>query len=61
MLARIPNEVKKRDITGGLPRVADYLKRDAKRCGYFGGNTGIVSFGKETKGKHSHENHGSRW
>jgi DNA-directed RNA polymerase subunit beta' len=52
-LARIPTEVSKtRDITGGLPRVADLFEaRKPKESSILAEITGTVSFGKETKGK----------
>ena len=52
-LARIPQESSKtRDITGGLPRVADLFEaRKPKECAILTECSGIVSFGKETKGK----------
>ena len=53
MLARIPVEGQKtRDITGGLPRVAELFEaRSPKDKGALAEITGTVSFGKETKGK----------
>jgi DNA-directed RNA polymerase subunit beta' len=53
VLARIPMEGQKtRDITGGLPRVAELFEaRSPKDAGMLAENTGTVSFGKETKGK----------
>jgi DNA-directed RNA polymerase subunit beta' len=53
VLARIPQEGSKtRDITGGLPRVADLFEaRKPKDPAILAEITGIVSFGKETKGK----------
>ncbi|WP_448566048.1 DNA-directed RNA polymerase subunit beta' [Thalassotalea ganghwensis] len=52
-LARIPQESSKtRDITGGLPRVADLFEaRKPKLPAILAEKTGIISFGKETKGK----------
>jgi DNA-directed RNA polymerase subunit beta' len=52
-LARIPVEGQKtRDITGGLPRVAELFEaRTPKDKGILAEITGTVSFGKETKGK----------
>ena len=52
-LARIPQESSKtRDITGGLPRVADLFEaRRPKEPAILAETSGIVSFGKETKGK----------
>jgi DNA-directed RNA polymerase subunit beta' len=53
VLARIPVEGQKtRDITGGLPRVAELFEaRTPKDLGALAEQTGTVSFGKETKGK----------
>ena len=53
VLARIPQEsAKTRDITGGLPRVAELFEaRAPKDAGMLAEYTGTVSFGKETKGK----------
>jgi DNA-directed RNA polymerase subunit beta' len=53
VLARIPQESSKtRDITGGLPRVADLFEaRKTKDPAILAEATGIISFGKETKGK----------
>ena len=53
VLARIPVEGQKtRDITGGLPRVAELFEaRSPKDKGTLAEKTGTVSFGKETKGK----------
>ncbi len=53
VLARIPQEVSKtRDITGGLPRVAELFEaRKPKDAAELAEVTGVVSFGKETKGK----------
>ncbi len=53
VLARIPIEGQKtRDITGGLPRVAELFEaRSPKDKGVLAELTGTVSFGKETKGK----------
>jgi len=53
VLARIPQETSKtRDITGGLPRVAELFEaRKAKDHALLAETSGIVSFGKETKGK----------
>nr|WP_224746128.1 DNA-directed RNA polymerase subunit beta' [Neiella litorisoli] len=52
-LARIPQESSKtRDITGGLPRVADLFEaRKPKDPAILAEITGTISFGKETKGK----------
>ncbi|MCC6814415.1 MAG: DNA-directed RNA polymerase subunit beta', partial [Rubrivivax sp.] len=53
VLARIPVEGQKtRDITGGLPRVAELFEaRSPKDKGVLAEQTGTISFGKETKGK----------
>ncbi len=53
VIARIPQESSKtRDITGGLPRVADLFEaRKPKESSILAEKSGIVSFGKETKGK----------
>lgn len=53
VVARIPQETSKtRDITGGLPRVADLFEaRKPKEPAILAEISGIVSFGKETKGK----------
>ena len=52
-IARTPRETSgTRDITGGLPRVADLFEaRQPKEKAELAETTGIVSFGKETKGK----------
>ncbi|MDO4871282.1 MAG: DNA-directed RNA polymerase subunit beta' [Candidatus Saccharibacteria bacterium] len=52
-LARIPQESgKTADITGGLPRVADLFEaRKPKEPAILAEMSGVVSFGKETKGK----------
>ena len=53
VLARIPTESQKtRDITGGLPRVAELFEaRSPKDAGILAEASGTVTFGKETKGK----------
>lgn len=53
IIARIPQaSSKNRDITGGLPRVADLFEaRKPKEPAIMAEHTGTVSFGKETKGK----------
>ena len=53
VLARIPQESSKtRDITGGLPRVAELFEaRKPKDAAIMATASGVVSFGKETKGK----------
>jgi len=53
VIARIPQESSKtRDITGGLPRVAELFEaRSPKDAGMLAEVTGTVSFGKDTKGK----------
>ena len=52
-IARTPRETSgTRDITGGLPRVADLFEaRTPKDKAELAEKTGVVSFGKETKGK----------
>ena len=53
VIARIPQESSKtRDITGGLPRVADLFEaRKPKEPAILAERTGTVGFGKDTKGK----------
>ena len=53
VIARIPQESSKtRDITGGLPRVADLFEaRNPKEAAILAEKSGVVSFGKETMGK----------
>jgi DNA-directed RNA polymerase subunit beta' len=53
VIARIPQERSKtRDITGGLPRVADLFEaRKPKDSAVMAEESGLVNFGKETKGK----------
>jgi len=53
VVARIPQESSKtRDITGGLPRVADLFEaRKPKEPAIMAEASGTISFGKETKGK----------
>ncbi|MCD8338935.1 MAG: DNA-directed RNA polymerase subunit beta', partial [Burkholderiales bacterium] len=53
VIARIPTESQKtRDITGGLPRVAELFEaRSPKDAGILAEASGTVTFGKETKGK----------
>jgi len=53
IIAKIPRESSKnRDITGGLPRVADLFEaRKPKEPAILAETTGTISFGKETKGK----------
>ena len=53
VIARIPQEGSKtRDITGGLPRVADLFEaRKPKEPAILAEISGVVSFGRETKGK----------
>ncbi len=53
VVARIPQETSKtRDITGGLPRVADLFEaRRPKEAAILAEISGTISFGKETKGK----------
>ena len=53
VIGRVPQETSRtRDITGGLPRVADLFEaRKPKEHAILAEISGIVSFGKETKGK----------
>ncbi len=53
VIARLPQESSKtRDITGGLPRVADLFEaRRPKESSILAERSGVVSFGRETKGK----------
>ena len=53
MIAKIPRETTKtKDITGGLPRVAELFEaRKPKECAVISEIDGVVSFGKDTKGK----------
>jgi DNA-directed RNA polymerase subunit beta' len=53
VLARLPQESSKtRDITGGLPRVAELFEaRKPKEPAILAEISGIIGFGKETKGK----------
>ncbi|MBA2649126.1 MAG: DNA-directed RNA polymerase subunit beta' [Legionella sp.] len=53
IIARIPQErTKTRDITGGLPRVADLFEaRKPKDSAVMAEESGLINFGKETKGK----------
>ena len=53
VIARLPQEsTKTRDITGGLPRVADLFEaRRPKEPSVLAEQSGVVSFGRETKGK----------
>ncbi|MBE1300343.1 MAG: DNA-directed RNA polymerase subunit beta' [Alteromonadaceae bacterium] len=53
VIARIPQESSKtRDITGGLPRVADLFEaRKPKEPAILAEISGTIGFGKETKGK----------
>ncbi|MFZ5698481.1 MAG: DNA-directed RNA polymerase subunit beta' [Pseudomonadota bacterium] len=53
VVARLPQESSKtRDITGGLPRVADLFEaRSPKEAAILAEKSGTISFGKETKGK----------
>ena len=53
VLARMPQESSKtKDITGGLPRVADLFEaRKPKESAILAEASGTVSFGKDTKGK----------
>ncbi len=53
VLARLPRETSKtKDITGGLPRVAELFEaRRPKENAVLAEEEGIVAFGKDTKGK----------
>ncbi|WP_029406729.1 DNA-directed RNA polymerase subunit beta' [Thiomicrorhabdus sp. Milos-T2] len=53
VLARIPQaSSKNKDITGGLPRVADLFEaRQPKEASIMAEVSGVIGFGKETKGK----------
>jgi DNA-directed RNA polymerase subunit beta' len=53
IIAKIPRETTKtKDITGGLPRVAELFEaRKPKECAVISEIDGIISFGKDTKGK----------
>lgn len=53
VIAKIPREtMKTKDITGGLPRVAELFEaRKPKDCAIISEIDGVVSFGRETKGK----------
>lgn len=53
IIAKIPRETTKtKDITGGLPRVAELFEaRKPKECSVITEIDGVVSFGKDTKGK----------
>jgi DNA-directed RNA polymerase subunit beta' len=53
VVAKIPQEASKtRDITGGLPRVADLFEaRKPKEPAILAEISGMISFGKDTKGK----------
>ena len=53
VIARMPLVASKtKDITGGLPRVADLFEaRKPKDAAVLAEETGVISFGKETKGK----------
>jgi len=53
MVAKIPRETTKtKDITGGLPRVAELFEaRKPKECAVISEIDGVVAFGKDTKGK----------
>ncbi|MBI4238762.1 MAG: DNA-directed RNA polymerase subunit beta', partial [Deltaproteobacteria bacterium] len=52
-IAKMPRETTKtKDITGGLPRVAELFEvRKPKECSIISEVDGVVSFGKDTKGK----------
>ncbi|MCP4803753.1 MAG: hypothetical protein GY884_00245 [Proteobacteria bacterium] len=53
VVAKIPRETTKtKDITGGLPRVAELFEaRKPKEVAVISETDGVVSFGKDTKGK----------
>jgi DNA-directed RNA polymerase subunit beta' len=53
IIAKVPRETTKtKDITGGLPRVAELFEaRKPKDCAVVSEVDGVVSFGKDTKGK----------
>jgi DNA-directed RNA polymerase subunit beta' len=53
VIAKIPRETTKtKDITGGLPRVAELFEaRKPKEFALISEITGVVTFGKDTKGK----------
>jgi len=52
VIARFPGTTKTKDITGGLPRVAELFEaRKPKEYAIISEITGAVSFGKDTKGK----------
>jgi DNA-directed RNA polymerase subunit beta' len=53
VIARLPKETTKtKDITGGLPRVAELFEaRKAKDSAIIAENDGQVVFGKEVRGK----------
>jgi DNA-directed RNA polymerase subunit beta' len=53
ILAKVPREsTKTKDITGGLPRVAELFEaRKPKDCAIIAEHDGTVGFGKDTKGK----------
>ncbi len=53
VIAKIPRETTKtKDITGGLPRVAELFEaRKPKEVALISEITGVVSFGRDTKGK----------
>jgi DNA-directed RNA polymerase subunit beta' len=53
VLARIPREAgKTKDITGGLPRVVELFEaRKPKDLAFIAGSDGVISFGKDIRGK----------
>ncbi|CAN7438312.1 DNA-directed RNA polymerase subunit beta' [Pseudoxanthomonas sp. LjRoot143] len=53
VVTKVPQEASKtRDITGGLPRVADLFEaRKPKDPAILAERSGVISFGKDTKGK----------
>ena len=52
VIAKVPQEVKTRDITGGLPKVsALFDARESKEPAILAKTSGIIGFGKETRTK----------
>ena len=52
VLARLPKNTKTKDITGGLPRVAELFEaRRPKDSAIIAENDGVIEFGKEVRGK----------
>ena len=58
VLARLPKETSKtKDITGGLPRVAELFEaRRPKDSAIIAENDGVIQFGKEVRGKQKNFN-----